>query len=131
MDRASMAVEYVFLFTLLAGICVLLAAVQSTQGERIRESALLRALGASHSQIRSAIITEFVLLGAMAGLLASVFATIIGWSLSRYVFELPFQFSIILWVLGVVGGALGIGLAGYLATKKVLTTPPVVALRHT
>ncbi len=131
MDRASMAVEYVFLFTLLAGICVLLAAVQSTQGERIRESALLRALGASHSQIRSAIITEFVLLGAMAGLLASIFATVIGWSLSRYVFELPFQFSIILWLLGVVGGALGIGLAGYLATRKVLTTPPVVALRHT
>jgi len=131
MDRASMAVEYVFFFTLLAGICVLLAAVQSTQSERIRESALLRALGASHSQVRSAIIAEFVLLGAMAGFLAAIFATVIGWSLSRFVFELPFQFNIILWVLGVAGGALGIGIAGYLATKKVLTTPPVVALRHT
>ncbi|MEE9334919.1 MAG: FtsX-like permease family protein [Granulosicoccaceae bacterium] len=131
MDKASMAVEYVFFFTLFAGICVLLAAVQSTQGERIRESALLRVLGASHSQVRSAIIAEFVLLGAMAGFLAAVFATVIGWSLSRFVFELPFQFNGGLWVLGIAGGALGIGLAGYLATKKVLTTPPVVALRHT
>ena len=40
MERASLAVEYVFLFTLLAGLCVLLAAVQSSQGERTRESAL-------------------------------------------------------------------------------------------
>jgi len=63
MDRASLAVEYVFLFTVLAGICVLLAAVQSSQGERIRESALLRALGASHQQIKHAVIAEFAILG--------------------------------------------------------------------
>ncbi|MFK7995933.1 MAG: ABC transporter permease [Granulosicoccus sp.] len=130
MDRASLAVEYVFLFTLLAGFCVLLAAVQSSQGERIRESALLRALGASHKQLREAVIAEFAILGAIAGLLAVVFATIIAWSLSQFVFELPFKLNIWLWIIGIVGGALGIAAAGYLATRKVLYTPPIVALRH-
>jgi putative ABC transport system permease protein len=130
MDRASLAVEYVFLFTLLAGFCVLLAAVQSSQGERIRESALLRALGASHQQLREAVIAEFAILGAIAGLLAAVFATIVAWSLSQYVFELPFQLNVWLWIIGVFGGALGIAAAGYLATRRVLYTPPIVALRH-
>lgn len=130
MNRASLAVEYVFMFTLLAGFCVLLAAVQSSQGERIRESALLRALGASHQQLREAVIAEFAILGGIAGLLASVFATIIAWSLSRFVFELPFNPNVWLWIIGIFGGALGIATAGYLATRKVLYTPPIVALRH-
>ncbi len=130
MDRASLAVEYVFLFTLLAGFCVLLAAVQSSQGERIRESALLRALGASHQQLREAVIAEFAILGAIAGLLAAIFASIIAWSLSQFVFELPFHLNVWLWIIGIVGGALGIATAGYLATRRVLHTPPVVALRH-
>ena len=130
MDRASLAVEYVFLFTLLAGFCVLLAAVQSSQGERIRESALLRALGASHKQLREAVIMEFAILGAIAGLLAAVFASAIAWLLSQYVFELPFQLNVWLWIIGIFGGALGISIAGYLATRRVLFTPPIVALRH-
>jgi len=130
MDRASLAVEYVFMFTLLAGFCVLLAAVQSSQGERIRESALLRALGASHQQLREAVIAEFAILGAIAGLLAALFASVIAWSLSQFVFELPFNLNLWLWVIGIFGGALGIAIAGYLATRKVLFTPPIVALRH-
>ena len=131
MDRASLAVEYVFMFTLLAGLCVLLAAVQSSQGERIREAALLRALGASHNQLREAVIAEFAILGAIAGLLAAVFASIIAWSLSTFVFELPFTLNVWLWIIGIVGGSLGIATAGYLATRRVLYTPPIVALRHT
>jgi len=131
MDRASLAVEYVFLFTVLAGICVLLAAVQSSQGERIRESALLRALGASHQQIKHAVVAEFAILGAIAGLLAAFFATVVAWALSRFVFELPYEVNGWLWIIGVLGGAIGISIAGYFATRRVLTTPPVVALRNT
>ena len=131
MDRASLAVEYVFLFTVLAGICVLLAAVQSSQGERIKESALLRALGASHEQIKHAVIAEFAILGAIAGFLAAAFATAVAWALSRFVFELPFEINVWLWIIGVLGGAIGISIAGFLATRRVLVTPPVVALRNT
>lgn len=130
MDRASLAVEYVFFFTLLAGACVLLAAVQSSQNERIRESALLRALGASHQQVRQAVVAEFAILGLIAGFLAALFATGIAWALSREVFELPFTVNPSVWLFGVVGGAVGISIAGYLATRSVLHTPPIVALRN-
>jgi len=58
-----------------------------------------------------------------------LFATAIAFSLSRFVFELPFQLNIGLWLIGVVGGAVGISLVGYLATRKVLHTPPMVALK--
>ena len=131
MDRASLAVEYVFFFTLMAGTCVLLAAVQSSQGERIRESALLRALGASHQQVRHAVVAEFAILGTIAGVLAALFASVIAWALSREVFELPYTLNPSLWLFGVIGGAVGIAIAGYLATRRVLHTPPIVALRNT
>lgn len=131
MDRAAMAVEYVFMFTLAAGLVVLLAAVQGSQGERIRESAVLRALGASHAQVRRAVITEFAILGAIAGMLAAFFATVVAWALSRFVLELPFQFNPWLWVIGVLAGTIGISVAGYLATRPVLRTPPLIALRNT
>ena len=104
---------------------------QSSQGERIRESALLRALGASHQQVRQAVVAEFAILGAIAGVLAALFATIIAWALSREVFELPYTLNPSLWLFGVVGGAIGISIAGYLATRRVLHTPPIVALRNT
>ena len=73
---------------------------------------------------------EFAILGSIAGLLAALFASVIAWALSRFVFELPFSVNVWLWVIGVAGGALGISVAGYLATRRVLHTPPVVALRH-
>ncbi len=129
MARAALAIEYVFLFTLAAGLCVLLAAVQSSQRERVRETALLRALGASHAQVRTGTIAEFAILGAIAGSLAALFASLVAWAISRYVFELPYSPNPLLWGIGIAGGAVGIALAGWLATRRVLETPPVVALR--
>ena len=130
MDRAALAVEYVFMFTLLAGGVVLLAAVQSSQGERIRESAILRALGASHQQVRTAVVAEFAILGAISGLLAALFASVVAWAISHYVLELPYVFNPMMWVIGVLSGTIGISIAGYLATRHVLRTPPLVALRN-
>ena len=127
--RAALAIEYVFLFTLAAGLCVLLAAVQSSQRERVRETALLRALGASHAQVRTGTLVEFAILGGLAGALAALFASLVAWGISRYVFDLPYAPNPLIWAIGVVGGAAGIALAGWLATRRVLDTPPTVALR--
>jgi len=54
---------------------------------------------------------------------------VVAYSLSRFVFELPFQLNVWLWFIGVVGGAVGISVAGYLATRRGLNTPPMVALK--
>ena len=90
-DRVARAVEFVFLFTLAGGLLVLQAAIASTQDERKFDAAILRTLGASQRQLQSAQATEFLLLGALAGLLGAAGATAIGWALADRVFNIRFS----------------------------------------
>lgn len=103
------AVQFLFAFTLAAGVLVLYAALAGTRDERMRESALLRALGASHRQVRAVQIAEFVAVGALAGLMAAIGAQVIGWLLATRVFE--FYLSFDPWLLP-AGIAAGIACAG-------------------
>jgi putative ABC transport system permease protein len=129
MDRASLAVQYVFLFTLVAGIVVLLAAVQSTRDERRYESAMLRTLGASRATVLQGVAAEFSALGFLSGTLAAVGATGIGWILAKRLFSLEYSLDPWLWVVGLVCGTILVGLSGTLATRSVVNTPPIVSLR--
>jgi putative ABC transport system permease protein len=129
MDRASLAVQYVFLFTLAAGIVVLLAAVQSTRDERRYESAMLRTLGASRGTVLQGVAAEFSALGFLSGTLAAFGATGIGWLLARRLFSLEFTLDPWVWVTGLVCGTVLVGLSGTLATRSVVNTPPIVTLR--
>ena len=129
MDRASLAVQYVFLFTLAAGIVVLLAAVQSTRDERRYESAMLRTLGASRGVVLQGVAAEFSALGFLSGTLAAFGATGVGWILARRLFSLEFTLDPWVWVLGLVCGTILVGVSGTLATRSVVNTPPIVTLR--
>jgi putative ABC transport system permease protein len=129
MDRASLAVQYVFLFTLAAGIVVLLAAVQSTRDERRYESAMLRTLGASRSTVLQGVAAEFSALGFLSGTLAAFGATTVGWVLARRLFSLEYTLDPWVWVTGLVCGTVLVGLSGTLATRSVINTPPIVSLR--
>jgi len=129
MDRGVMAVEYVFLFTLLAGILVMYAAIQASLEERRAEHGVLRALGARRGQLLRGLAVEFTAAGLLAGLLAALFAQLTGLVLARQVFGLEFGFSPELWLTGVLGSALLLGAAGTLATYPLLVRPPLRALR--
>jgi putative ABC transport system permease protein len=129
MDRASLAVQYVFLFTLAAGVVVLLAAVQSTRDERRYESAMLRTLGASRGTVLQGVAAEFAALGFLSGTLAAVGATAIGWVLARRLFSLQYSLDPWVWVVGLVCGTILVGLSGTLATRRVVNTPPINTLR--
>jgi putative ABC transport system permease protein len=129
-NRASMSVQYVFLFTLLAGVIVLLAAIQVTRDERRFESALLRTLGAQRRQILQGVAVEFTALGALAGLLASFGATGIGYVLADQVFKLDYTINPLHWIVGLVAGSLIVGVTGTLATRKAVAEPPVTVLRQ-
>jgi putative ABC transport system permease protein len=129
MDRASLAVQYVFLFTLAAGVVVLLAAVQSTRDERRYESAMLRTLGASRGTVLQGVAAEFSALGFLSGTLAAFGATGVGWILARRLFSLEFTLDPWVWVTGLVCGTVLVGLSGTLATRSVVNTPPIVTLR--
>ena len=129
-DRASLAVQYVFLFTLLAGVMVLLAAVQSTRDERAYESAMLRTLGASRRVVLAGVATEFAALGVLAGLLAALGATVGGWLLASQVFNLGYHLDPMVWLAGVAGGFVIVGGAGTLAARSVVNQPPISTLRQ-
>ncbi len=129
MDRASLAVQYVFLFTLAAGVVVLLAAVQATRDERRYESAMLRTLGASRGTVLQGVAAEFSALGFLSGTLAAFGATGIGWIMAERLFSLHYTLDPLVWVAGLVCGTALVGLSGTLATRSVIDTPPIVTLR--
>jgi putative ABC transport system permease protein len=130
MDRVARAVEFVFVFTLLAGAVVLAAAIQATHDERRLESAILRTLGARRGQLRLGLAAEFVSLGLLAGLLGAMGATVVAWLIAHQLLDLSLQIRPIWWLAGMFGGGLGVGLAGLLGTRAVLNQPPLETLRR-
>ena len=129
-ERVSLAVEFIFLFTLLAGLAVLYAAIQSNQDERRFESAVLRTLGASKKVLMLGLFAEFTMLGALSGLLAGLAATSLAWLLAEFIFRFDYQFDISVALTGLISGILIVVTAGILGTRSVLTTPPVETLRE-
>lgn len=131
LDQVIAAVEFLFAFTLAAGLVVLFAAVTATRDERAREFAIMRAVGARASLLRQVQRYELAGVGLLAGFLASVMASLVGWALAHFVFE--FDWSVSLWVLllGSLAGALLALLAGWWGLREVLTRPVVETLRQT
>ncbi|MEM7405793.1 MAG: FtsX-like permease family protein [Pseudomonadota bacterium] len=130
MDHATLGIEYVFGFTILAGLMVLFATIHSTLDERRHETAILRTLGAQRRMLVSGLVIEFALLGGLAGLLAAGTATISAAVLAQQVFGFEFDGSIWTWLVGAGGGAWLIASAGYLSTRRVIDQPPVDSLRQ-
>jgi putative ABC transport system permease protein len=128
-EKASLAVQAVFVFTLLAGIVVLFAAVQSTIDERRFESAMLRALGARRRTVFAGILAEFAALGIAAGLLASAGASVLAAVVAVRLFELPYVFNPTLWVAGLAAGVLVVCGSGLVAARSAVNAPPVDVLR--
>ena len=129
-DQVVAAVEFLFLFTLIAGVLVLYAALASSRDERMREAGLLRALGASRSQLSRAHVAEMLFIGGLAGFLAAVGASAIGWALAKYAFE--FEYALSPWVFagGIVGGAAAAMIGGWFGLRGVLKAPPLATLRE-
>ena len=128
-DKATLAVQAVFMFTLAAGIAVLFAAVQSTIDERRFESALLRALGVKRRTVLSGVLTEFAALGFSAGLLAATGASMLAAVIATTVFDLDYHFSPLMWAAGLAGGTALVCLSGFVAVRGAINVPPADVLR--
>jgi len=129
LDKVSLAVQAVFVFTLAAGIAVLFAAVQSTIDERRFESAMLRALGVRRRTVLSGVLTEFAALGFAAGLLAAAGASILAAIVSINLFELEYSFNPLLWAAGLTGGIALVCASGFIAARGAINAPPIEVLR--
>ena len=128
-DQVARAVQLVFGFAVLAGLAVLYAALQASSDERRHELAVLRALGARSRQLFSALLAEFAALGALAGLLAGIAASLIGWGLARFVFHLDYLPQPALWVIGLLAGAVLAVIAGWLGAASMLRQSALPVLR--
>ncbi|MFO1410840.1 MAG: FtsX-like permease family protein, partial [Steroidobacteraceae bacterium] len=127
-DKAAIAVQSVFLFTLAAGLTVLLAAVQASRDERRYEMTILRVLGAGRALLVRSLLIEFGVLGLLAGVLAATGAGVGGLLLARSL-GLGYRYDPLLAGLGIAGTVLLVAAGGWLATRSVLERPPAGLLR--
>ena len=130
LNQVIRAVEFLFGFTLAAGLVVLFAAITATREERAREYAIMRAVGARSQLLQQVQRAELAGVGLLAGVLASVVAMAIGWALARFVFDFAW---VPRWWVPLAGGACGALLAlvaGWWGLREVLRRPVVVTLRE-
>jgi len=130
MDKVAAAVQLIFVFTLLAGLAVLYAAIQANLDQRRYESAILRTLGAPKKILLQGLVAEFVSLGALAGILAGASASGIAWLLAVKIFDMDYVIDGNILFVGLITGVLVVGIAGVAGTYKVLRQPPLLTLRQ-
>jgi putative ABC transport system permease protein len=128
--RVTYAIRFMAAFSVGAGALVLFGAIAASRFQRVRESALLRALGATRAQVRSIMLVEYAALGALAGLTGVALAAIAGWLLTRFVFSLPYTLPFVslalIWLLVTASAAL----LGMLNSREALRSTPLSALRQ-
>lgn len=129
-DRVTRAIELILALVLGAGALVLIASIQASHETRIKEHALVRALGGTRSLIAGALAGEFAVLGAFAGIVAVIGAEVTVFALQTWVFELEFEVHPWLWLAGPAVGTLLIAGVGYLGTRKLVRSPPLLVLRE-
>ena len=130
LDHVIRAVQFLFVFTLAAGVVVLYAALASSRDERVREAALMRALGASRRQLQRAQLFELAATGALAGCLAALGAIAIGAVLAHQVFDFEFAARWGSVPLAMLAGAALSTIAGWFSLKSVVDSPPLATLRN-
>lgn len=130
LDQVVIAIQGLFVFTLIAGVLVLYAALAATRDERLREAALLRALGATRQQLERSQWLELGLIGALSGALATMASMAVAWALARFVFDFSLSIGAWVWVAGVGTSVLAAWLGGYAGLRGIVKVPPIRSLRE-
>lgn len=128
--KASLAIRFLALFAIAGGLVVLVGALTTTRFQRMREVALLRTLGASRAQIRRILLTEYLALGAVAGLAGAGLAGVTGWGLVTRLFELDFRLPALALVGTSAATAIATAFVGYLNSRDLIGHPPLEVLRE-
>jgi putative ABC transport system permease protein len=123
-DRMVAALEFIFAFTLAAGLVVMLAVIEGSRAQRARETALLRTLGASSWVILQGLLAEYAVLGLLSGSVAAIAAQVMAWVLAVRVFDMPYGPRPLLWLAGAAAGCGVVTVVGWLSLRGVLRTPP-------
>ncbi|HXV86034.1 MAG TPA: FtsX-like permease family protein, partial [Gemmatimonadales bacterium] len=127
----SLAIRFMALFSVAAGLIVLVGAIATSRFQRMRESALLKTLGASRGQVTRIVATEYAALGLVAALAGMVLAGLAGWALTRFLFEVPFRLPVLALVNLGVGAAVATTAVGLANSIHVFRSTPLAVIRET
>ncbi|MBU6431756.1 MAG: FtsX-like permease family protein, partial [Nitrospirae bacterium] len=130
LDRLSLAIRAVAIFCVVAGGLVMAAALAATRYRRLYESVILKALGATRGLIARAFAIEYVLLGAVAGLIGLILGSVLSWAVLRYVFDLPWSIHPRVLGIGLILTMLLTLIVGFASTYRILGQRPLAVLRH-
>ncbi len=128
-DKATVALQFFFLFALASATIVLLAAIQTGKHEREVESSLLRALGAHTNQLYRVHVLEYTMMGGLIGFFSACIASLAGWAISVYFFKIEFELSPAVWIYSLISACLVLTLAGTLVSRRVYNISPMKILR--
>jgi putative ABC transport system permease protein len=129
-QKVAFAIRFMALFSIAAGIMVLTSAVLTSRSQRIRESVLLRTLGASRAQIGQILVLEYLFLGTFAAVTGLLLAVLASWALAAFLFEVRFVLAglpLLVAFLAVLGLTVVTGLLG---SRGITTQPPLAVLRR-
>jgi len=129
-DQIALVIRFISLFTILAGVIILASSVAGTRFRRIREVVILKTLGATRKKVAGIFSVEFLILGAVAGLMGSLLATGFSSLLLKQFFEGQFRFDPLPNLIAVAATALIANAAGWLASFRILERKPLEALRE-
>lgn len=129
-DRVTYAIRFMAAFSVGAGALVLFGAIAASRYQRVRESALLRAIGATRRQIRTMLLTEYAALGSLAALTGVVLGAMAGWLAMRFVFRMPFTLPLASLVVIALLVAASAAVIGMLNSREALRGTPAAALRE-
>ena len=129
--QVTVAIQFILVLVVIAGCLVLVAQVQASMEERERELAILRTLGAKGSLLRNSVLMEFVALGAIAGLMASMAMELAVYLLQTQLFQMQASFHFEYWLLGIIAGASFVGFIGLLSCWRLLNLSSVTLIRRT
>ncbi len=127
--RANQGIRFLGVFSTVAGVLVLIGALSTSRYQRMRESALLKTLGARRRVVLKILTIEYAVLGSLAAAAGVVLAIIAGWMMTSNVFEVPFRLDLVrlgtvwLWVTAVTV------VVGLIGSRGVLARPPLAVLR--
>ncbi len=130
LDSVALAIRFMALFSIGSGLVVLVGAITTSRFQRLRESALLKTLGARSRLIRQILFAEYMTLGILSAFTGVLLAAVAGWALTRFFFELPFRLPTVPLLAVWLFAAIATTAIGLVSSREVARKAPLVVLRE-
>ena len=128
--KVAFVIQFMALFTVMTGIIVLAGAIMTGRFQRVRETVLLRTLGATQSQLVRIQLVEYTILGVLAAVVGCLLSVVGNALLAKYIFRISPSVPVLLLVIGAVAVCVVTVVTGFLSSRGITNHPPLEVLRQ-